>query len=286
MKHAIDCRPLYLCNKCGAQCASSRYFANHPCRKKHSVKKESAEGSASSANGSSRKKGFGMAKEKRRAIDIKRELNNNKQRERKKSNTQKSNVFDFNDNEESSSSKIASTQPKQLKLPIPSKKSAKSINTKSPRKRTAVSTSSGEGEKTLKKQLKVQKKEVFKTKPKVKKLGYGCTNHNTGYATNKRKNNSSTSMKPKIPKRKKKLKNAEDTTPTEMSLSEENNNSVLSDTEEDLFTPATFPAQTNEVESSPQYLPHNEVIVDSHCSCLIETTIFAKTCCDKGILCL
>ena len=259
MKHAINCRPIFFCTKCGLECTTSKYYAGHTCKQKNVIKKEIAESSTASVSVASKKKGYGIAKEKRRTLDIKKELSNTKTRE-KKSN---SNVFDFNDNEQLPTSKAALVQSKDTVSPAsPIRTASENIKSvKSQRKRTTVSTSSGDGEKKPKKQLKVHKKEIFKPQPKVKKIGYGGSNRTTTFATNKRKNNSPTSLKPRIcTKRKRKLKNVEDTTPTEMSLSEENNETVVDDNEEDLFTPASISASSTQLESPSPKLPHNKVI--------------------------
>ena len=255
MKHAINCKPNFFCAKCGLECTTSKYYTSHTCKQRNIIKKEISESSA--ARCAPKKKGFGIAKNKRQALDIKKELSTIKTKE--KSNN--SNIFDFNDNEQHSIPTPALVQSENSVVPSSPKRivSAKK-STKSPRKRTTISTSSGDGEKKPRKQLKVHKKDIFKAQPKVKKIGYGGSNRAANFATNKRKDSSPTSQKPRIcTKRKRKLKNVEDTTPTEMSLSEENNEFTADDTEEDLFTPASLSVSSKQIESSSQKPTHSKV---------------------------
>lgn len=262
LTHAIECKPLYKCENCDSITSNYRYLGSHNCRIK--FKKELVDSPKRSQKSAPKKKGFGASKEKKRTTVIKNELSNVKSREMKSGSAKRYNVFDFDEE-----SVTPSVKSKPFKVSGASKSPGSTVVKKSTatpmstRKRTTSSVSSAEDTKRSPRKLSkvFQKKEVLKPPTsKVKKVGYGFGNHSAISMSKGKKSEKKISKKaPTISRRKRKLKNVEDTTPTEMSLSEEDNDNEEDDLEDNLFTPVASPMAFDSGEGSPQHPDIDEV---------------------------
>ncbi|XP_066929476.1 uncharacterized protein [Clytia hemisphaerica] len=261
--HAIKCKPTYYCPTCCRTFMNSKYFKTHKCMSGN-IKRERQSSEDHNAN-HKKKKGFGIVKKtlainkKPSAIKHEKRFGSSSTPGKRKSTTLSpskriattdSSVFEF---ENEAIELCTSSEGKTVSS------SGKLTKAGQPRKRTTSSISSPTQDVSIRKKVKIQKKDVTIVKPKIKKIGFGPKKPTVIKRDNRHGKNSGKNLRETSTKRKRKSHaDTIQTTPTELSATEDSDTTLV----DDLFTPVNQPLSLEncaETEAESQTTLDDEV---------------------------